>query len=375
MVVAYQIRLLDTLGVEQVRLTEWEHLEFEHRLNDVGTFALAVYGELSVLDSLGVDWQVEVWRQDLDESIALYLEYEGLVRWQEREVTRQGQSLALIAGLDYKDLLRRRMILYFAGSAETSKTGVGETVMKAYVDENAGPGAISPPRVAAGNFSGFTVEADAAGGSAWTGARAWRNLLEVCREIALDTGIDFQVVGNGAAAFQFQAGVTPLGDDRSTVGLDPATGLNGAGNAPVIFSLVLGNMQAPRYALDRRAEITAVTALGQGQQDDRQVVDRTSGDISDSPWNRIETVRPAGLESTAAGLNAAADVVLEELAARESFTFQPSQIPSLLYGREYFFGDLVTSRFRGIERNFQITSLRIQVSGGQETITVDVANL
>lgn len=370
----YQIGFKDTSGILQQMLTSWRQLELSREVNGVGGLRLTVDGSLAILDSIDVDWQVEVWRQDLPNSIALYLEYEGFIRGQERTVTGDGEYIATLFGTGYNDLLRRRGIWYAAGSAEAEKSGPGETVMKEYVDENAGPSATSPPRLSsAGTMTGLTIQADGGAGSSWVGARAYRNLLTVCQEIALATSVDFQIVGNGAAMFEFQAQASPLGDDRSTDGLDLDTGLNGAGNPPVVFSLNLGNMQEPRYSYDRRSEINTVLVLGQGIEDDRDVEERQTAAYDDSPWNRCETTRPASLESTASGLQSAGDALLEEVKAVEQFTFEPVQTPSSLYGREYFLGDLITARFAGVELTRKITGIHIQVEGGRETISIDAA--
>jgi len=76
--------------------------------------------------------------------------------------------------------------------------------MKEFVSQNAAASATAPPRLFDGVLAGLTVQADGATGVSWTGARAYRNLLEVLQGIANDTGaMDFDVVGNGAAAYLF----------------------------------------------------------------------------------------------------------------------------------------------------------------------------
>lgn len=372
----YQVLLKDQTGVTQVVLSSWRSLDFMHDKNGLGFWSISLDGELDIIDDVQVDWEVEIWRQDLPNSIALYLEYEGLMRYPQRTVDEEGRSIAVLSGVGYNDLLRRRGIYYPSGSSQAEKSDVGETVMKEYVDENAGPSATSPPRLeASGVTPGLSIQADGGAGASWSGARAYRNLLAVCQEIGESTGVDFKVVGTGPYTWEFQAQATPLGDDRSTAGLDPSTGLNGAGNTPVVFSLPLGNMQAPSYSIDRRAEVNAVLVLGQGLEDDREVVERSTSAVSDSPINRCEAVRPASLESVTAGLETAGDALLEELQARESFIFQPIQIPGLLYGRDYFPFDLVTASFAGIERDKELLRVRVNVSEGRENISIEVADI
>jgi len=151
--------------------------------------------------------------------------------------------------------------------------------------------------------------------------------------------------------------------------------LNAAGNAPVIFSLDLGNMQTPSYSLIRGAAVTAAIVLGQGVEGSREVVQRTSAAINDSPLNRIESVGNANEEDTTAGLNSVGDAVLDKLQAKEDFDFQTLQIPGLLYGRDYFLGDQVTARYKTIERQKQIIGVTINVTEGVETIVIELGDI
>ena len=68
------------------------------------------------------------------------------------------------------------------------------------------------------------------------------------------------------------------------------------------------------------------------------------------------------------GLFVVGDRLLEALRPRESFNFEPIQIESLQYGRDYFLGDLVTARYESIERDVQIETVNIQVQNGKELI-------
>ena len=375
----YQVRLKDLAGVQVAILTDWYSLDFHRRVNGIDTCTLQIDGDLDVVDEFVLDGQIEVWRSDLSASpvIPIYLEYEGFHRTEVRRTTDEGRSLYSSVGLGYDHLLNRRSILYASGSAQAGKAAVGETVIKEYVDENAGPGATSPPRlIASGVLTGLTIQVDGAAGLVWTGSRAYRNLLDVLVEIANDSGVDFGIVGNGAALFEFQAKASPWGDDRTTVGLDPATGLNGAGNAPVIFSLPYGNMENPTYSKERREEVNSVIALGQGQEADRVLVERTdAAAIAESTWNRVEVTRQANTEDTAAGLQSIGDEVLATLQAKEIFSFSALQIPALLYGRDYFLGDLVTARYKDIEQNKKIIGVVISVRTGIETINLELTDV
>ncbi len=364
----YNIQIKDTAGVPIQTLVTWRSLRFTRRVNGLGGHQLTLNGGQSFVNDIGLDFQIEINRSHRNPTIASRREYEGFHRTQVRSTPRAGLDLFTSFGVSYEHLLERRAILYRSGTSQSSKSGAGETVLKEFVDENAGPGAGVAARIASGITPGLSIQPDGAAGTTWTGARAWRNLLAVAQEISEEAGVDFQVVGDGPATFVFNAQATPIGDDRS-VG-------NPAGNPPVIFALNFSNMISPVYSLNRRNELTAAVVLGQGQAAARVVVERqNAATIGNSPWNRIERTHQGNLESTTAGLNAIGDALLDELAPRESFSFTALQTPALAYGLDYFLGDIVTARYKTIERNYQIVAITFSVEDGQEVIDLEVKNI
>ena len=376
----YQVRIKNTAGVQTALLTEWKRLEYTLRVNAPHSHVLLLGKAQNVVAAEFVlDAQVEVWRSDLAIGLTPYLDYEGFHRTPVEQTTASGDVLFTSYGQGYMDLLARRAILYPAGSAYVAKSGPGETVVKSYVDENAGPAATDPPRLADGVTAGLSIAADTAGGTAWEGSRAWRNLLEVCQEIADAARVDCSVVGTGPATFVFDAVPWPIGEDRSTVGLDPTTGLNTAGNAPVVFAVGFGNMAEPVYSLNRTNEVNVVAALGQGLESAREVaIVSDAPAVAASPWNRREATRNANTEAETAGLEAAAEAVLHDLKAASSFSFRVMQTAASRYGRDYRCGDVVTARYSSpsgsVERHYQITAVTVVVAEGHEDITVEVTN-
>lgn len=411
MAARYHIRVRDTTGVVVGYLTTWRRLEYTRRVNAPDSYSLALDGSAILDSSTGgtfgsglfgsgtfgnpgpgagvspadlfvLDALVEVWREDRAAvpAIPRYRDLDAFHRTGVRQTLASGLETFTSYGTGMADLLARRAIAYPAQSAGALKSGAGETVMKAFVEENAGPSAtVANGRLAGGVTQGLTVEADAGRGSAWDGSRQNKGLLETCQEIAVATGIDFGVLRSTPPAplgFSFRVKAYPWGDDRTAVGINAATGRNAAGNAPVIFAVGFANMGAPVYSLNRGSEVNAVIVLGQGLESQRAFEERTNATaIAASPWNRREVIRNANQESTAAGLQSVGDAVLEELQARESFSFTVLQTNACRYGREYFVGDTVTARYHGTERHYQIREVTIVVEGGSEVISVTVANV
>ncbi len=366
---SYKVRLKDQSGVLVAEFDDWRSLSFSHIVNSPG----ACRFEIDALDSRAslfeLDGQIEVWRRNLDVGLDWYLEWEGFHRTQNDLVQQNDNESFISYALGYLTLINRRHIMYVAGSDFTDKSGAGETVIKEYVNENAGPAALSANgRLGGvdGDITGLTIEADAGNGTAWEGARAYKNLLTVVNEIAVKTGVDIEVVGVGTVVYEFKVHDGQRGKDRSVVGLDPLTGLNGAGNAPVLFTLGFGNMALPLFSINRSTEVNAVYVLGQGEEANRSVILRQDlAAISDSPINRIEMIRNATQETTLAGLNSVGDEALIENQKLETLRFDVIQIEGTFYGKDYTWGDLITARYRDTEFNKKIVDVRVVVSNTQ----------
>lgn len=371
MATRYEVTLRDQSGTQVAILTDWRRLEYTNVVNGVGTYTLIIDGEIAAVDLFDLDGQIVISRYDLA-AVPKIDKYDDFIAFHRNEIRATddaGLSTYTSQGASFDHLLRRRIINFREETAGADKSGAGETVMKAYVNENVGPGATSPPRISGGVTAGLTVQADNAGGSNWEGSRPFKGLIDVLKEIADATLVDFVVVpGSSPATFEFQAQARPIGNDRS-VG-------NASGNPPIVFSLDYANMQTPSYTLSRLAEINTAVVLGQGQPGSRAVVVRTAASTADSPWNILEGVRGANQESETAALDVVGDAMLQQLQARETFTFEVMQTESSRYGRDYFLGDVVTARYKDIQRNLQIAGVGIVVETGiGEQITLAVSDV
>lgn len=378
MAARYQLHLRDQIGSLVGVIADWVSLRYTSRINAVGEFELKLDQSNPNINAFVLDAQVEVRRQDLTAvpAIAQYTDFGGFHRTTAFETSADDDDTFRSIGVTYEDLLARRVIAYPTDSVGASKTGVGETVMKAYVNENGGVlSTLANGRIVTGVFTGFTIPVSAGGGGAWTGDRAGRRLLDVLREISDASDVDFRVINTGAATWEFRAQAAPIGVDRSVTGLDPITGLNAAGNTPVIFSLGAANMGAPAFVTNRVSEKTVAIILGQGSRSNRATEVVTGAGATDSPWNAIEAMFKADEEAAVAGLAALGAAKLEELQARETFNFDVLQQPGTLYGRDYFLGDLVTARYLAFERNVKIIGITVEVIGGVEQITAELSNV
>lgn len=359
----YLVRIYSPLtGALQAVFDDWRFLQVERYLNSYDLVTFAIDGNDPRVEFFALDAIIEVWRKIDREDAQWYRECTTLHRTGQKELTEGQLAIFTSYSRGLIDLLRRRVLGYYANTAYTLKSGPGETVMKEFVDENAGPGANSLDRAADGITLGLTVEASAALGAVWSGARSWQGLLDVVQEIALATQVDFEIIREGSSdrLFLFRTNYPQLGTDRT---------------ASIVFSPSIGNMLAPSYTLSRTEEVTRVIVLGQGQEDSRRIITRESAaPIVESPWNTIETTTDARNQSTIAGMQDVGDVQLTKAKAQESFSFNVLQTASFQYGADYFVGDIVSAGFLDVSTTKKIVAAKLHIAEGRENVGIEFAD-
>jgi len=360
----YQVRLLNTSGTQVAVFDTWSSLEFSRKVNDVGSYELSFYdnGD-SRFDYFTTDSFVEIYRAVPSAGLEWYKEFSGFHRKTERRIDEDGRKIFVSSGYDINHLLARRGIAYRHGTTRAEKDDYVEDVMKEYVDENAGPTAVASDRVRAGNFTGFTVEAVSGSHTQtanWRGDRAFKNLLDVLKELAIysqsttptSKAVDFAVVKTGGATFEFRTYLDQLGTDRSSTSSSPLT-----------FSVEYENLKNSLYSTDRLSEGNAIIVLGKGElstQDVISVEDATA--IAVSPWNDSEVIRPSDKNEFEYQLEDYGEAVLEELSAKENFTGTPIQTKGTLYGLHYFLGDKVQLRQGDISEDKKVLHVVVSVT-------------
>lgn len=368
----YRVNLKDKSGNLVAVFDSWMTLGFTRKINTIGSFSMTIDGDYPAISLFETDGQIEVWRSDTPNGIDWYIEWEGFYRGKTKQTNDSGLRLFTAEGYTYNHLLSRRIIAYREGTTQAKKVDAAETAMKEYVLENAGALAINPPRLGAGAFPGLTVAVSESYGGLWEGSKEFANLFDVCAEIAKANLVDFDIVGTGKAAFEFRARYPYWGKDRTYTNVNKNTGKNVFGNAPVVFRPTDNTMSNIEYKLDRSAEINRVYVLGAGELQNQliNVVDNT-GAIVISSWNQCEGAVSATDETSTSALDAIGLFALYDLKAQETIDFNIMQQPGLLYGRDYFMGDLITAIYD--EESFikKISTLEITVDAqNQESIKI-----
>lgn len=373
---AYYILLRDQSGKQVALFDDWITLNYTEEVNNTWSYVLEINGLDARQDLFQLDCQLEVWRAVLGAGVKWYRDFEGLHRKSELNVDSDGRYVFISSGVGYNELLARSVIAYKAGTIRADKDCAAETAMKEYVEENCGPTADDTVvgRLYQGGLPNFYTEPDTGRGPIWVGSRAYENLLDVVREIAIVSKIDFQVISAGEAAFMFVVLPNQFGVNRTVTALIDPNGLNSYGYPPVVFSVPMGTVQEMNYALDRLSEANVVIVLGDGEVSLRDTLTVYRPDaIDDSPWNRREVSRPASLGDVYDVTNQMTilgEQTLEEMSLKEIFSFQPLQQPAMLYGRDYFLGDRITLQHGSIQRDKRIISITVNVADNKEEITL-----
>ena len=373
MTVRWQVRVKDPSGTLVAVLDDtggFSQASISQTVNGIATATVEFSAGDDQKDNFILDGLIEFWRSNKDWGIDWYREFVGFFREPVIEEPQDGNPRYRAHIVGPLDLMRRRVIGYADENLpEVTKSDVGETVMKEYVDENAESLATTGNgRVRTGTITGLTIEADIARGSTWSGSRAFENLLTVLQEVGGASGIDFWLDMNvNPSTFTFRTAVL-LGEDRSKEGLDSATGLNGAGNVPIIFMRELGTLRHPVRAETRKQEVNVAIALGRGEGANRSVVVEEDASLTDdSPWNDIEEIVSAGNEDEE-NLQSRALAFLTERAPAETVGFELVQTSEMFYGQNYFLGDIVAVELLGLDLKMKIVGADMSLQNGKENV-------
>ena len=346
-------------------------LEYVKRLNGVG-WAKVRYGLGSFdIDTLRVDNQIQVWRRPPGRESEI--EIVCLLREWSIEYF-EGKQTITMRGPDQNDLLRRRIIAYPAGTAQTESISVAtDDVMKDVFNENFIGGATDTDRDWSG--LGIVVGEDLTAGNTIEKRYAWRNVLDLLRELNDQSRADGLEV-----FFALEAeNVNTQGIPDIVFVFKTYTGQPGADKtfgtpSPAVFSPEWGTLQAATLTYDYTNEINYVYAGGQGEGVNRMVAEVGDNNlINNSVFGRIEAFKDARNEETEAGVLDAANSKLNESRPRVSFSAELLDIERMRYGVDWFLGDKVTTSVFGFQQDGIIRAVRIKVAGdGAETVRAGI---
>lgn len=356
----------DAAGNKLQQLSRFAFANFTRVVNGTGILTIglpmAAYGDI-----FRKDYRIEVWRAPNGVPTR---RLENIFFMQRPHIyTRESDGVTILemAGHDPFGLLERRIVKYYAGEAQTSKSGAIDDIMKEIVDENMGAAAFTddPDRAIPYDKGYFTVQGATSLGASVTKSFAYRNVHDIIAELANQSRVDtpeiyYDVVPITTTTFQFQTFVNQRGADRRF----------SSGNTAMVFSLKKGSLESPSYEKSYFGSANVVYAGGQGVDNARNVQERQDESLEvESIWARAEAFRSAVNETTTAGVQSAGDAELAERRPRLSFNTNFVEAPGAIYGVDWDFGDRVTVDYAGqlIDATVRVVYFSVN-ENGEETL-------
>lgn len=175
----YEIWLTNDKGARLARLQPY-WFQATRVINDVGTCQLGVNPDLEET-WLRRDYMIQFWRAPIGGRLGLFRVY-FLRQWR-WDLIGDVETLRLY-GRDANDLLRRRIVAYNEDSANSEIAATeADDAMKAIVDLNM-VNDTSTPAAGGRDWASMTIAPDLTAGPQLTKAFAWRNVLDVLRDLA-----------------------------------------------------------------------------------------------------------------------------------------------------------------------------------------------
>lgn len=199
------------------------------------------------------------------------------------------------------------------------RSGVGETVLKAYVNLNAGPGAIVARRTA-----GLVIEADGARGATVIGSARMTPLLDLIGPLAESAGLGFRVLFNADGDLEFQIYEPTDKAESARFGID------------------LGNLNSYEHT-EEAPKVSAAIVGGSGDgtaRTFREVLDTDA--ITDWGTRNEVFVDQAGAASTDEMDQAGAEQVVSN-GPLNGLSIEAIDTPKLQFAKHYYLGDVVTA--------------------------------
>jgi hypothetical protein len=310
---SYEIYIRDSNLRRIGQVTDFTKLDLIPRFNALGSFVLDIPTDSAAARELIKPKYGIIVKKNGQTVMS------GTVTGRGRAFTDLGDTLTL-SGKDDNAYLAGRVVYpevngNFASQAYDVRTGKAETIMKQYVNYNAGPNALSQRRK-------VTIEADKGLGATVTGRGRFHNLLDFLTSLALSGGgLGFRVVQvNDSLEFQVYE---PSDKTRSA-----------------FFSPLLSNLASFEYSqTDPTANFIIVGGGGEGSE---RVLLQKSDNASIADFDRWESFKDQRDTSEISELEQSLDEELANGVEQSSFSFVPIDTPQLAFGTHYNLGDKVS---------------------------------
>lgn len=279
-----------------------------------------------------------------------------------------GEESLVVGGVCVNDLLRRRWVMAYAGSAEAQKTGCADDVMKEVVAEATSDVVEPVPEAGTREWEGFGVAPDWSQGPEITKGFAWRQLLTPAGGGVLPSLAE--AAREAGTEVFFEVGVAAVTAGSIALEFRTFTGQPGRDRAGTVFALERGNLRDPALVFDYSEEENYVYGAGPGQEADRQVEQEyDAARYGVSKWNRCEGVADARNEE-GDGVREVARARMSQGRGRVSFAATLVDTRGTRFGIHWDLGDRVRAVYREMEFEAMVRGAAIELDGeGRDTIS------
>jgi hypothetical protein len=318
------------------------------------------------INMIAVDRMIQIWRQPRGGVMSLWRPY-FLRKWVFS--TEGSKEIVTMEGPCVNDVLRRRIIAAYSGSAQASKTDFADDMMKEVVTQSIADGVAPVPAAGTRVWSNFSIQTDASAGPTITKSFPFDTLLSgsgngvlpVLAQAAREAGtevffsVEPNAVTGSSLTLQFQTKISQPGQDVTSF---------------VVFDQARGNMREPSLEYDYSKEENYIYAAGQGEGTARNVQQVSDSDrYLLSIWNRCEGFADARNQTADNGVREAGRAALETGRPRIRFAATPVDTAGTRFGIDWDFGYKVRSRYKNVEFDTIIRAVTISLDGNRrETI-------
>lgn len=358
----YWLTYYDPQGVQQdMWIDDFFNLEYTRAANDFGTLTLDLPPSYSA-SQFNIDGRLRVNRKVGDTVINADTNTEYFVRLIRQKTTEFGREQLRLVAYDANALIDRRINAYAVKATQSELTMAADNMMKTIMRNNFGVDAVDTDR----DISAYLdIGINLTQAPSQTQSIGWQKLLPLFQSICDDargagTPLYFNIYLTGTTpSLRFETYVGQVNDNH------------GAGS-PTPINLTLDNdgLSYLSYAWDYTGEYNFIYAGGTGQ-DVNRIIQTAKNDaaIAASPFSRLEDFVDATNADTNAKVLAAAQTRLGQSAAKLIVNGHVQQIPSMLYGVDYKWGDRVLVGDPAIE--VVLETLDVVVDGtGKEDIKI-----
>lgn len=354
--------------VEVLDSERWRTLNYVRELNGVGSYSLTFDASDNLAQYANtLDLIAEIRRRD--EGVSEWtVEDTFLTRFFDDFQDEDDINLMIFGGFNLNHLLARRRVRPEDdpnGTPNSIKGDLADRVMREVVTEQL----ISPATNAIRAFPNLTA-ANVLGVGNFVFQELNNDIvLEVFQGWAVKGQVDFEIRRDSGLNFIFYARV--IGSNLTiSVGLSQADF--------ILFNPIRGNMIQPRLTRDRRQEESVVYVMGQGPEEDREILRVVGNTWLDSPYNWIEGVTDSRSTEIGVfeGLQTAGLDYLREKQAVITFDFEPDlDADGGRYKTDWDLGDIVSASYKDNDFKFRIQQIDITISDSGETINPTLQQL